>query len=626
MPKIATGVASFAAVENGITAYLESEATTVYANQSGVVTNPGLYTNKIRLIQNGQDVLSQWTVTVSTQNVSGTYNSSTGVYSVTAVTTTTPLNYVRFDISKVGQPTITKYWTIVVVKESLTLNDITLGAQNLIRNSDFVDDYSYWESSVSRGRLLASDVGLPTRAMISTVPEGETVGQMLDLTQDVTFHKTLTSGDQYTFSFYCKKMTNDFKNLRIQIGPQSNLISGTVTVQAGSNGTWTRKSGVINVNQTLGSLVQPVRIFSESAPGEVYLTGFQLERGPILTDYKVSNQEVGDSVHELDRGIVSLQDQIDNGSIVNMVLADSGFAGLLSSKANADDYQEMLETLNYNNQYISQLPEGLGTTVSQLVSDMQTTKNAIDMKFKMTAGINLIRNSTGFFETDYWEVSGDFLPAADTTIEEKTVGSAFRSTLGGSATQTVAVMPGKDYSLSFWFKKGANKDLYIDLIDPKTGNHYEVRGPVEAAATDFSLAIGNFKTGDSQTELKIVVNMPTGGDSYVSGLMLNEGDVALQWSSHSQEIANRMIKFNLNGIKVLSNSNDGSYTQITPSEFAGYAMTVNDNGVRELARIFTLNGDTTEVHKLKSRTSVEIGDAAFLYINNASYQGLALFL
>ena len=125
---------------------------------------------------------------------------------------------------------------------------------------------------------------------------------------------------------------------------------------------------------------------------------------------------------------------------------------------------------------------------------------------------------------------------------------------------------------------------------------------------DFSLTFTSTKL---TAEISIVIGELA--EATISGVMLNIGSAPLQWTSHSTEVYNTNVRMDINGIQVMGNR-DGSKTVITPKEFSGY-----ENG----ERIFTLNGDTTEVKKLSAEQQFEMAPITIVTIDNASYKGWA---
>ena len=83
--------------------------------------------------------------------------------------------------------------------------------------------------------------------------------------------------------------------------------------------------------------------------------------------------------------------------------------------------------------------------------------------------------------------------------------------------------------------------------------------------------------------------------------MCNVGAIKTAYQQASGEILNSQININNNGVLVKSSIYAGSYTVMSPLEFAGYSK-VNGN----IKRVFSLNGDTTEVEKLKANSQISM--------------------
>ncbi|AHN66568.1 tail protein [Bacillus phage Bcp1] len=78
---------------------------------------------------------------------------------------------------------------------------------------------------------------------------------------------------------------------------------------------------------------------------------------------------------------------------------------------------------------------------------------------------------------------------------------------------------------------------------------------------------------------------------------------------------------NINGIRVSQLDGNGSevgYTQITPSEFAGYYQ---NNGTFE--KVFYLNGDETVTKKLRATNEITLGNIKILSIQSKDSTGWA---
>lgn len=126
-----------------------------------------------------------------------------------------------------------------------------------------------------------------------------------------------------------------------------------------------------------------------------------------------------------------------------------------------------------------------------------------------------------------------------------------------------------------------------------------------------------YEPSSVNTEIEIFVTGATNTTVVISGIMYNIGNVALKWQPYPSEIYNTNVKIDINGITVKNNQTDG-YTMITPQEFSGYARVDG-----EMERIFTLNGETTEVRMLKAEQRITMLPIAIFAMENSVNRGWA---
>lgn len=506
--------------------------------------------------------------------------------------------------------------------------DIELGVQNLLSNAGFSGgSIQNWENSVDLGTIsVISDLNILKYAIYQTTNK-------TDISQYVTFSDEPREGEKYTLSFYIKRMSGALTSVTAE------LFGATVThdfVAEDPLNKWTRIKMTITAPVDHVGTQHNLRFYTNEAPGEHYITGFQLERGTIMTDFKYNNREIGDRLEEGEKDISDLKDATDDNRIIELVTLSDSFKGAFADVPKFDDLNPIKDKVDGMQQqtkdYVSQTLQGY-TKVSKMQAEIEKATNAIKFDFSMGAGINLIKNSTGFFEEDDWTITSGtketFQTMATQEIEQKAIGSAFYLSDATVADQNIIVKPDTDYSFTYWLKKPSVGVAYVKLYKgPNETDLIATVGPPNSETVPNFVApyVYKFRTGPDQKNLRIEMNAGAGVGPLFSGLMLNEGSVALQWSSHSQEIANTNIRFNLNGIRV--NGAEGSslnYTQITPKEFAGYANVIDETGNISEQRIFTLNGETTEVYKLNAKNSVQIGDGVFIRLSGEK-NGIALFM
>lgn len=126
-----------------------------------------------------------------------------------------------------------------------------------------------------------------------------------------------------------------------------------------------------------------------------------------------------------------------------------------------------------------------------------------------------------------------------------------------------------------------------------------------------------YEPSSVNTEIEIFVTGALNTTVVISGIMYNIGNIALKWQPYPSEIYNTNVKIDINGITVKNNQTDG-YTMITPQEFSGYARVDG-----EMERIFTLNGETTEVRMLKAEQRITMLPIAIFAMENSVNRGWA---
>lgn len=229
-------------------------------------------------------------------------------------------------------------------------------------------------------------------------------------------------------------------------------------------------------------------------------------------------------------------------------------------------------------------------------TDLTTTADGLDAKFSSSGGVNLLKNSVGFAGTDFWEVGitedefgnpiGNINTRQGGTVAEKGSGSAF-VLQGSTLTQSFNIAT-ENLTLSAVVKKPAGVYGYIQIS--YDNGQVEKRGFGSTADYDYE----KIQLNISPTSNSFTVEMhgDVEDEVIITSLMVNVGNVPLQWQHSSGEVYNTNVLMDLNGIKVISNQYNG-YTSITPEEFSGYAEVEG-----EMKRVFTLNKDTTEMSKV----------------------------
>ena len=258
-------------------------------------------------------------------------------------------------------------------------------------------------------------------------------------------------------------------------------------------------------------------------------------------------------------------------------------------------------------------------------TQVEQLEDAVNARISQSGGVNILRNSIGWNGTDFW-IPTDGIYAVETIqdpeLESMGFGAGWYSPIGTySHHRQELTLPALGvYTLSFYMKKSAYNASYsikhagVDVVVDGTTVFTGLDGAGQAATLTNGFELFSY-TFEAKTSKNIMVRLSItdSSETTISGLMLNLGSQPLQWTSHSTEVYNTNVRMDINGIQVMGNR-DGSKTVITPDEFSGY-----ENG----EKIFTLNGDTTEVKKLKAEEQFSMAPITIVTIDNGTYSGWA---
>ena len=263
--------------------------------------------------------------------------------------------------------------------------------------------------------------------------------------------------------------------------------------------------------------------------------------------------------------------------------------------------------------------------------EVEETARGITEKFSATGGMNMIKNSIGLSDFDFWTtVPATYGTVLETVTDMSLDALGFSSgiklnahTSAKSVTQTIPVIPTNTYTLSWYINKTNNSttsdgNIRIDVVEgegdtqvnSKTYNYNQVTNGYEA---DF------FTFTPSSNEVKVRIYGYKDSVAIVTGLMMTIGDIALQWSQATGENYNRNVRTDVNGIRVSQLEVDEvtgvkmekGYTRISPDEFAGY-YDINGDGIPD--KVFWLNGDELVARRVNAENEFTMGNVKI--VNN----------
>lgn len=346
-----------------------------------------------------------------------------------------------------------------------------------------------------------------------------------------------------------------------------------------------------------------------------------------LTPEEVKDLPWGEDGSSLADWVAQAEQKISSDAIINTVLGSEDFTGIFDKKANTEDLNNLasyddLDAMQA--EYERLLKEGIaGIDFSPYVTntELEQLKDSFTFSVQQAGGVNMLKNSLGFSGTDFWQASSGIDTTQNDQLAKLGFGSGFMINRVQNATLSQAIeLPeakqGLQYALSFYM----NVTTFGDTTGLQCGAHiYEegvlkytvgVTDATQGIPSDYHLYKLVFEPESPNTVIELFVTNGAQATVIISGVMYNIGNIALKWQPYPSEIYNTNVKIDINGITVKNNQTDG-YTMITPQEFSGYARV---NG--EMERIFTLNGQVTEVKMLKAEKRITMEPISVFAMNS----------
>ncbi|AEW47696.1 putative tail fiber 1 [Bacillus phage BCU4] len=368
----------------------------------------------------------------------------------------------------------------------------------------------------------------------------------------------------------------------------------------------------------------------------------EISKGSIKygTNLATVNQDTRYIIPSMVKRIANAEQKITDESITNTVFSSREYTLALKSKANASDLGNLASKDELNNVSgavdgkIKDAMDKLDFSPYATKSELKQTATDITAKFSATGGMNLIKNSIGYSDRDFWSLTTAYLvdTISNSALDNLGFGRGFYFKANGQETgiyQDVSVIPGQPYTLGWYLNKmtkGADTSYRFWIQVQEYNGSVWVVPPGNQIADNSNQTTNGFEARyltftPTKDKVRIRFIGYANVEAIVSGIMLNIGDVALQWTLATGELYNTNIRMNINGIRVSQLDANGSeigFTQITPSEFAGYYQ---NNGTFE--KVFYLNGDETVTKKLRATSEITLGNIKILSIQSATATGWA---
>lgn len=280
----------------------------------------------------------------------------------------------------------------------------------------------------------------------------------------------------------------------------------------------------------------------------------------------------------------------------------------------ADKLQQLIEATIIN-------VEGNTERITQILQNI----SEILMSVQQSGGNNLIKNSVGFAGTTEWDLAYDNVETSVVNtisnvelLQNGTSGGAFQLN-GVKITQNIVVNSKDTYTFNCKVQKRAGFSGYIKVYNANDLTQSWERKLANEEELNFEdITFENIKINGNS--LIVEFYGVEGSNLTITDSMLNLGDLSSVWTQANGEILNTQVNINMNGVMVKSIQFDenGQYVVMSPLEFAGYAK---KNGVS--VRVFTVNGDTTEVENLYIKNMMKIPPIKFVPNKTGNNRGVA---
>ena len=257
--------------------------------------------------------------------------------------------------------------------------------------------------------------------------------------------------------------------------------------------------------------------------------------------------------------------------------------------------------------------------------------NNIVSSVQNTGGNNLLLNSVMFaYDNDNipsnWDVSGNgqlIISSSSEALSNGGVSGHVFTLLDKKVSQKINVTPDSDdiptdekiyYTFSTKIKKDATGTCYVKIYNSNEEHIIELNEGENSFYGDYQLQA--LLPKDNYYIIEFYGSEDS--NATFTDNMFALGTYKSTWTQANGEIMNTQVNINIDGVLVKSSVYAGDYTIMSPLEFAGYS---NLNGT--ITKVFTVNKDTTEVNKLKSKYEIKMYPIKIVPIIEGDIQGWA---
>lgn len=235
--------------------------------------------------------------------------------------------------------------------------------------------------------------------------------------------------------------------------------------------------------------------------------------------------------------------------------------------------------------------------LTEAIQDAQKFKYSVNN----SGGNNLIKNSVGWANLDFWEVEEDsniVTNKSDEIVKNSLSKSAFQLN-NGIMKQSFEVELNKSYSVGFKIKKPTIGSGYVQIIGDTVLHVFNFE---TGTAIDYESYNYTF-TANTQV---ITVEIYSDCGMIITDLIANTGDILSQWQPYAQELYALGVQIDSNGIKTYDNISEQEVL-LTPTGLTGKYKD---------KEVFKLNGDITETEKISAREEIDMNPIKIIAVSD----------
>lgn len=501
------------------------------------------------------------------------------------------------------------------------INGVTVGGRNYLKNTANMQDLTNW--SLNKGSAITGAINVYVDATYGNVIEADLTvnaasGNNWWVIQNVGLtlpSGKFTVGNYYSLSFMIKNAFACYVNF--QDGAGTNPVSTNYNIPVNAN--WTKVVWTFKATAT-GSVPELYLSKNDNvATGSVYVTQLMLEDGNKPSGWQIAPEEVTANITTTSNTATTAFNNSTESGVTRTLEVSSTFQGWLGGKADTTSLDGLATTgyADTSQQNAQDYTDAqiIGLNVGQFATSAFVNKTSTDLttSFKYGGGVNMLKNSTGFAGLNFWTPIYDTNGTAGTTnapeLTQFGTKSGF-SLAGAKLDQNITVTPNIPYTASVLVKKGSTGTGYFNIYE--TGQSTPVNF-LSGSSISYQLYSISITPLTSTLTIELYGDIASGGVIF-TGVMMNIGNNALQWTLANGESYNSAVNMDINGIQVeqldATTGNVSGYTIISPTAFAGYTDQDGDGQINSTIgssdEVFRMDKDTFHMKSATISNTVKI--------------------